>query len=145
MRTALLTTLAAGVIAATASTAEAAPFKLAHSDSSSQIVPVEDERYYDLPFGVKIEKPYQDRQYDENDDHYRYDNEDPWRDSGYTSRDVKSPGWIVRNLERNDYRDISDPVLEGRSYRVWAIDPTGRDVKLLIDAESGAIERIDYT
>jgi hypothetical protein len=79
----------------------------------------------------------------EDYDDSRYN--DSWQGSDYSNRDVKSPRWIVRNLERNDYSNISDPVLEDRSYRVWAVDPSGRDVKLPIDAYSGEIERIDFS
>lgn len=143
MRNVLLATLAAVAIAATGSIAGAAPFAVAPSGPSSRIIAVENERYYELPFGMRIEKPHQDRDY--YDDNRYNDYNDSWRDSGYTDRDVKSPGWIVRNLERNDYSDISEPVREGNSYRVWAVDPNGRDVKLLIDAQSGEIERIDFS
>src|SRR5215813_12531509 len=48
-------------------------------------------------------------------------------DSGYRYGDhgVVSPRWIVRNLQRHDYRYISQPVLHGRFYQVKAINPHG--------------------
>lgn len=65
-------------------------------------------------------------------------------DSGYRYGDhgVVSPRWIVRNLQRHDYRYISQPVLHGRLYQVKAINPHGHKVKLYIDAYSGRIVKV---
>jgi hypothetical protein len=132
MKTVLLSTLAAVAIAATASTAAAQLLMTSNNGGSRHIVRIDDNRYYDLPFGVKIEKPYKDP------------NDSDWGDSDYSNEEIKSPQWIARNLERNDYEVISEPDLVGRSYRVMAIDPNGRDVKMRVDARSGEIERIDF-
>jgi hypothetical protein len=48
---------------------------------------------------------------------------------------------IVRNLELNDFHDISRPVLNGGNYNVYAVDPDGQDVELVIDASNCEIVR----
>jgi opacity protein-like surface antigen len=66
-----------------------------------------------------------------------------WNDSGYNYRhDTVSPRSIVRNLQRNDYRNISRPVLSGRFYQVKAVNPRGHYVKLYIDRYSGQIAKV---
>lgn len=65
-------------------------------------------------------------------------------DTGYRYGDhgVVSPRSIARNLQRHDYRYISQPVLHGRLYQVKAINPHGHKVKLYIDAYSGRIVKV---
>jgi hypothetical protein len=66
-----------------------------------------------------------------------------WNNSGYNYRhDTVSPRSIVRNLQRNDYRNISRPVLNGRFYQVKALSPRGHNVKLYIDRYSGQIAKV---
>ena len=66
-----------------------------------------------------------------------------WNDGRYPYRhDAVTPRTIVRNLERNDYRNISQPLLSGRFYQVKAISPRGHKVKLYIDRYSGEIAKI---
>jgi len=66
-----------------------------------------------------------------------------WNNSGYNYRhDTVSPRSIVRNLQRNDYRNISRPVLSGRFYQVKALNPRGHYVKLYIDRYSGQIAKV---
>jgi hypothetical protein len=80
---------------------------------------------------------YQDfRNYDDNP------RQRDWNNGGYYRQDVVSPRSIVRNLQRNDYRNISQPVLSGRFYQVKAINPDGRKVKLYIDSYSGRIAKV---
>ena len=50
-----------------------------------------------------------------------------------------SPGSVLRNLQRQDYRHISWPLRSGRFYEVRAINPHGHPVKLYIDTHSGRI------
>lgn len=50
-----------------------------------------------------------------------------------------SPDDIVRELERRNFHNISDPVQRGHTYLVYAVDPEGQDVELTIDADSGRI------
>jgi hypothetical protein len=50
-----------------------------------------------------------------------------------------SPDEVVRDLERMNFHDISEPVRRGGVYLVYAIDPEGQDVELTVDAESGRI------
>lgn len=66
-----------------------------------------------------------------------------WNNSGYNYRhDTVTPRSIVRNLQRNDYRNISRPVLNGRFYQVKALSPRGHNVKLYIDRYSGQIAKV---
>lgn len=60
---------------------------------------------------------------------------------GYGNHGVVAPRWIVHNLSRHKYRNITKPVLAGRFYQVKATDPRGRKVKLYIDAYTGEIAR----
>jgi hypothetical protein len=48
----------------------------------------------------------------------------------------------VRHLRRNDFTSISQPVLAGRLYQVKARDPSGRKVKLYVDAHTGRIAKV---
>jgi hypothetical protein len=50
-----------------------------------------------------------------------------------------SPDEVVRELERRNFHNISEPVRRGRVYLVYAVDPEGQDVELTVDAESGRI------
>lgn len=61
---------------------------------------------------------------------YYDDSQRGWSDNGYGNREMVSPRWIVRNLQRSDYRYISRPVLSGRFYQVKAVIPNGKKVKL---------------
>jgi hypothetical protein len=56
-----------------------------------------------------------------------------------SSYDDVSPDEVVRDLERMNFHDISEPVRRGDVYLVYAIDPEGEDVELTVDAESGRI------
>jgi opacity protein-like surface antigen len=53
-----------------------------------------------------------------------------------------SPRSIVQNLERNHYRNISQPLLSGEFYQVHALNPGGHSVKLYIDRYSGQIAKV---
>ena len=92
------------------------------------------------------------------DDNHYY-NDDYYNDGGYQYQDRGyyqpapdysntaygqpiSPRRIVRNLERNDYRYISRPVLSGRFYQVKAVNPAGHKVKLYIDVYTGQIVKV---
>ena len=77
-------------------------------------------------------------------DNYSDNSRQPdWNNSGYNYRhDTVSPRSIVRNLQRNDYRNISRPVLNGRFYQVKALSPRGHNVKLYIDRYSGQIAKV---
>ena len=46
---------------------------------------------------------------------------------------------VVRNLQRQAYRHISQPVRDGRFYAVKVVSPRGHKVKLYIDAHDGRI------
>jgi len=96
-----------------------------------------------------------DNRYDSNGDsvwqyqHQGYGNysdnsrQPDWNNSGYNYRhDTVTPRSIVRNLQRNDYRNISQPVLSGRFYQVKALNPRGHNVKLYIDRYSGQIAKV---
>jgi hypothetical protein len=50
-----------------------------------------------------------------------------------------SPDDIVRDLERRNFHNISEPVRRGPVYMLYAVDPDGRDVELSVDADSGRI------
>jgi opacity protein-like surface antigen len=99
------------------------------------IIRIDDNRYYDDGYygggDSSWQYQYQDRGY--NDD---------WRDADYGRRDAISPRWIVRNLERSNYRYISRPVLNGRFYQVKAVNPNGKKVKLYIDAYTGQLVKV---
>jgi hypothetical protein len=82
-------------------------------------------------------------QYRDNGSYSDYLRQRDWNNGGYDYRwDVVSPRSIVRNLQRNDYRNISRPVLSGNFYQVKAINPDGRRVKLYIDPYSGRIAKV---
>jgi hypothetical protein len=82
-------------------------------------------------------------QYQDNGSYSDYLRQQNWNNGGYNYRqDVVSPQSIVRNLQRNDYRNISWPVLSGNFYQVKAINPDGRKVKLYIDSYSGRIAKV---
>ena len=82
-------------------------------------------------------------QYQDNGSYSDYMRQQDWNNGGYNYRqDVVSPRSIVRNLQRNDYRNISRPVLSGNFYQVKAINPDGHNVKLYIDPYSGRIAKV---
>ena len=82
-------------------------------------------------------------QYQDNGSYSDYSRQQDWNNGGYNYRqDVVSPRSIVLNLERNDYRNISRPVLSGNFYQVKAINPGGHNVKLYIDPYSGRIAKV---
>jgi hypothetical protein len=138
MKGILVSTLTAAAVTAMAS-AEAAPLRPSMADDPvNNLVRVQE---YQLPFELRFGTPQRDQ--------YRDDwNDDRSDDSYYESdrRDIKSPQWIVRHLERNDYTVLSKPDLgpEGMFYRVRAINPDGREVKLRLEARTGRIDRIDF-
>ena len=59
-------------------------------------------------------------------------------DNSYGAHTVSARA-VVRNLQRQDYRHISQPVRDGRFYAVKVISPRGHKVKLYIDAHDGHI------
>jgi len=107
----------------------------------------EDNRYYD-------DRYYDDGYYNNGHDNWQYQYQDygnygdnprkhNWNNGGNDYRQgAVSRRSIVRNLERNDYRSISQPVLSGRFYQVKAINADGRKVKLYIDRYSGRIVKV---
>jgi len=116
MKNVLLSACAAVVLATGASAASAADFVIRHDSQAGTIIRVDDFR---PGYG--------------------------WHDDGYNGdqhRGVVSPRWVVRSLQRQDYRYISQPVLSGRFYQVKAVSPNHRKVKLYIDAYSGRIVRV---
>jgi opacity protein-like surface antigen len=80
----------------------------------------------------------------QNNGDYRDNSRQPdWNNGGYNyHHDTVSPRSIVRNLQRNDYRNISQPMLSGRFYQVKAVNPRGHSVKLYIDRYSGEIAKV---
>jgi hypothetical protein len=83
----------------------------------------------------------------DRDGYWRRDHYDP--DFGYGQGygggygyDVLPPYAIVRNLQRNNFTYISQPVLAGQFYQVKALDPYGRKVKVYVDAYSGRIAKV---
>jgi hypothetical protein len=113
MKTLLLSACAAVLIATGASAASASDLVVRHDNLSGTIIRVGDFR---PGYG--------------------------WDNDGYRNHGVVSPRWIVRNLQRQDYRYISQPVLYGKFYQVRALSRRGHKVKLYIDAYSGRIVRI---
>ena len=93
-----------------------------------------------------------DSNYNGNGNNWQYQNngnygdnsrQSDWNNGGYNHRhDTVSPRSVVRNLQRNDYRNISQPLLSGRFYQVKAISPRGHHVKLYIDRYSGQIVKV---
>ena len=118
MKNILLSACAAVVIATGASAASAADLVVRHDSQAGAIIRIDDFR-----------------------PGYGWHN-DGYDNGGYNNRGVVSPRWIVRSLQRQDYRYISQPVLSGRFYQVKAVSPHGRKVKLYIDAYSGRIMRV---
>jgi len=119
MKNVLLSACAAVVIATGASAAaSAADFTVRHDSQAGTIIRIDDVR----------------PGYGWHDDGYY--------SGGYRQHGVVPPNWIVRSLQRQDYRYISQPVLSGRFYQVKAVSPHGRKVKLYIDAYSGRIMRV---
>jgi len=149
MKTILLSACAAIAIATGASAASAGDLVVRHDTRPGTIIRIDDTRPdygwnnggygsgyrygsgYNSGYGYNSGSGY--------DSGYGYG-----YDSGYRYGDhgVVSPRWIVRNLQRHDYRYISRPVLHGRFYQVKAINPHGHRVKLYIDAYSGRIVKI---
>ena len=82
-------------------------------------------------------------QYQNNGNYFDNSRQSDWNNGGYHYRhDVVTPRSIVQDLQRNDYRHISRPVLSGRFYQVKAVNPRGHNVKLYIDRYSGQIARV---
>jgi hypothetical protein len=127
MKTILLSACAAVAIATGASAPSAGDLVVRHDTLSGTIIRIDDTR----------------PDYGWNNGGYGYGRGYGY-DSGYRYGDhgVVSPRWIVRNLQRHDYRYISQPVLHGRFYQVRAINPHGHKVKLYIDAYSGRIVKV---
>jgi len=63
---------------------------------------------------------------------------------GYGNYRVVPPYVIVRYLRRNDFSYITRPVLAGPYYQVKALDPSGRKVKLYVNAFNGRIVKVKY-
>ena len=133
MKTILLSACAAALIATAALPATAGQFTMNDNGPSGPIIGVGDNRYYDDSY--YYDSGYRDRGYYD-------DSQRGWYDDGYGRHDMVSPRWIVRNLQRSDYRYISRPVLSGRFYQVKAVNPNGKKVKLYIDAYSGRIVKV---
>jgi hypothetical protein len=123
MKTILLSACAAVVIATGASAASADDLVVRHDTLSGTIMRIDDMR----------------PDYGWNNSGYGYGYDSGYR---YGNHGIVSPRWIVRNLQRHDYRYISQPVLHGRLYQVRAINPHGHKVKLYIDAYSGRIVKV---
>ena len=82
-------------------------------------------------------------QYQDNGNYRDNSRQPDWNNNGYNyHHDTVSPRSIVRNLQRNDYRNISQPMLSGRFYQVKAVNPRGHSVKLYIDRYSGEIAKV---
>jgi hypothetical protein len=118
MKNILLSACAAVVIATGASAASASDLVVRHDSLAGPIIRVDDFR-----------------------PGYGWHN-DSYDNGGYHNRGLVSPRWVVRSLQRQDYRYISQPVLAGRFYQVKAVSPHGRKVKLYIDAYSGRVVRV---
>ena len=133
MKTILLSACAAIAIATGASAASAGDLVVRHDTRPGTIIRIDDTR---PDYG------WNNGGYGSG---YRYGNNPGYGyDSGYRygNQGVVSRRWIVRNLQRHDYRYVSRPVLHGRFYQVKAINPHGHRVKLYIDAYSGRIVKI---
>jgi len=91
----------------------------------------DDGRYYN--------DGYYNGYYNDGGDRYQYQPA-PYSSTAYGQ--PIPPHWIVRNLERSDYRYISRPVLSGRFYQVKAVNPDGHKVKLYIDAYTGQLVKV---
>jgi hypothetical protein len=132
MKNVLFAACAAMIAATGALGASAGQFNAPAGSRSDALIRVDDNRYYDDSY--YYDSGYQDRGY--------YDSQRGWYDDRYSRHDMVSPRWIVRNLERSEYRYISRPMLSGRFYQVKAINPNGKKVKLYIDAYSGRIVKV---
>jgi opacity protein-like surface antigen len=107
----------------------------------------DDNRYYDNGYYNNGDSSWEDNgwRYQYQDDGNYSDNsrQRDWNNGGYNYRhNTVSPRSIVLNLQRNDYRYISRPVLSGRFYQVKAVNPRGHNVKLYIDRYSGQIAKV---
>jgi opacity protein-like surface antigen len=133
MKNVLFAAGAALVVATSAVGASAGQPAAPAGGDAGAIIRIDDNRYYDDGYygGGDSSWQYQNRGY--NDD---------WRNADYGRRDAVSPRWIVRNLERSNYRYISRPVLSGRFYQVKAVNPNGKKVKLYIDAYTGQLVKV---
>ena len=131
MKNILLSACAAAVIATGASAASAGDIVVRHDNLSGTLIRVDDFR---PGYG------WHDNGYNYGNGYNNYDN--GYNYGGYRQHGIVSPRWIVRNLQRADYRYISRPVLTGRYYQVKAVNPNGHKVKLYIDAYSGRIVKI---
>lgn len=135
MKNVLFAAGAALVVATSAVGASAGQPAAPASGDAGAIIRIDDNRYYDDGYNGGGDSSWQ----------YQYQNRgynDDWRNADYGRRDVISPRWIVRNLERSDYRYISRPVLNGRFYQVKAVNPNGKKVKLYIDAYTGQLVKV---
>jgi len=82
-------------------------------------------------------------QYQNNGNYFDNSRRSDWNNGAYRYRhDDVTPRSIVRDLQRDDYRQISWPVLSGRFYQVKAVNSHGHNVKLYIDRYSGQIARV---
>ena len=82
-------------------------------------------------------------QYQNNGNYRDNSHQTDWNNGGYNDRhDTVSPRSIVQNLQRSDYRNISQPMLSGRFYQVKAVNRGGHNVKLYIDRYSGQIVKV---
>jgi hypothetical protein len=133
MKNVLFAACAAMIVATGAFGASAGQFTAPAGSGSGALIRVDDNRYYDDSY--YYDSGYQDRGYYD-------DSQRGWSNDGYGRHDMVSPRWIVRNLQRSDYRYISRPVLSGRFYQVKAVNPNGKKVKLYIDAYSGRIVKV---
>jgi hypothetical protein len=141
MKNVLFAAGAAIVVTLSTAAASAGQFAAPGGAGAGAVVRVDDHRYYDDGYYDNGYNGGNDWQYRYQNDGYGYGDGSRWRD-GYGDRGPVSPGWIVRNLERSDYRYISRPLLSGKFYQVKAISPNGKKVKLYIDAYSGQIVRV---
>jgi len=64
--------------------------------------------------------------------------------NGYGNYGVMPPYAIVRYLHQSGFSYISRPALSGRFYQLKALDPSGRKVKLYVDAYDGRIVKVKH-
>lgn len=114
------------------------------TDLRPGVIRVDDGRYYDNgnSDNGSNQWQYQSQPNDDNRDVQR--GLDTLGKFLGTDRDELPPDAVVRELERRDYHDISRPVLNGRVYQVYAVDPDGQDVELFVDANNGQIVKTRY-
>lgn len=156
MKTFLLSACAAAVIATTASTAFAGQFTTIDNGPSGAIIRVDDNGNYNYNQNYRWPNQTpgygnQDRDWDGDRDRDWRDNDRRWDDRdrndgryGWGNHGILPPRVIVRYLDRNNFRYISQPMLAGRIYQVKAINPRGQKVKLYIDAYNGHVVKVKY-